>query len=293
MSEQPLIRDTNTDVATTSQQEEVPKILTTPISIHCFSEILSLFWGMHDIVDSICDFLDIKTLARFAITSKGSLEIIRNIFSRDKDFIGLMNQKNNYAIIKDIIKNRCLPFIPIPEIAKGHEGLYKQFISWKLIYKKGQPDQVILPFSSFLNSSNPLEGTFDLSQCGNTGKSLIISIGYHKLSEIENAGRIGIWIAPIFSIKKEFDAAASYFGVCSSWYASISSIGIFWTADVCTSMNYNHLILDPSRLIPQYRSLYDIHPCFTSRGPCGDDRHRSCSKQLCIFESSYFTFELP
>jgi hypothetical protein len=89
--------------------------------------------------------------------------------------------------------------IVVPEIARGHEEFYRLFINGKLIYKKGQPDQVELPFSGL---SNLLAGTFDLSPCGDAAKHLSISTGYCRADNPANADKVEICIMPRFLIEK-------------------------------------------------------------------------------------------
>ncbi len=93
--------------------------------------------------------------------------------------------------------------IPIPDIAHGHEEIYQRFIGGKLIYK---PDpnsdigKIELQIASLLN---PLESTFDLSRCGDTGNYLSISTGYKKGKIAANDGKAEVWIVPKFVVEKD------------------------------------------------------------------------------------------
>src|SRR6185437_1995335 len=82
----------------------------------------------------------------------------------------------------------------IPILAKGgHEETYKRFYNGVLIYRPNptSPDrQIKLPVASL---EYPLNGTFDLSKCGDMGQYLSISTGYRKKKNPENAGKLEIW----------------------------------------------------------------------------------------------------
>lgn len=114
--------------------------------------------------------------------------------------------------------------IPIPLIAKGYEEIYKRFYNGRLIYKKGQPDEVVLPFSGL---SNPLEGTFDLSRCGDAGRYLSIATGYKQSKNPANASKVEVWIAPKFLIERNYATQMS--GVVIQWTSTSAPIGLFWT----------------------------------------------------------------
>lgn len=86
--------------------------------------------------------------------------------------------------------------------------------------------------------ANPLEGTFDLSMCGDVGKYLRISTGYRKRKIAENAGKLEIWFAPRFLIEKELKTTAAHFNeVFGCWCASVP-VGIFWTWGGWNDLSY-------------------------------------------------------
>ena len=77
----------------------------------------------------------------------------------------------------------------IPDIARGYEDIYLRFIKGKLIYKPDQETdigRIEIPFGVL---PNPLEGTFDLSECGDAGKYLSVSTGYRKGKKAENSSK--------------------------------------------------------------------------------------------------------
>jgi hypothetical protein len=78
--------------------------------------------------------------------------------------------------------------------------------------------------------TNPLEGVFDLSKCGDTGQYLTINTGYRKSKKAENDSKIEIWFAPRFLVEKEINTTAQHFKEIfpANWPIN-ASIGIFWT----------------------------------------------------------------
>lgn len=87
---------------------------------------------------------------------------------------------------------------------------------------------------------NPLEGTFDLSCCGNAGDYLSISTGYRKKIKPENAKKVEIWIAPRFLIEKDLDTTAAHFKDIMECWEKEFLVGIFWNwgSDALSSYDY-------------------------------------------------------
>ena len=77
--------------------------------------------------------------------------------------------------------------------------------------------------------TNPLEGTFDLSRCYDTGKYVSISTGYRKEKRPENARKVEIWFAPRFLIEKELKTTAKHFEPIYGNWKEQAEVGIFWT----------------------------------------------------------------
>ena len=118
----------------------------------------------------------------------------------------------------------------IPEIAKGYEEIYRKFIGGRLIYKpdpNSNNGKIELPFNEL---ENPLEGTFDLTGCGDSNKYISISTGYRKGKKIGNADKVEIWVAPRFLIEKNISSSAGHFQpIMSEWSVDAAPVGIFWT----------------------------------------------------------------
>lgn len=112
----------------------------------------------------------------------------------------------------------------------GYGEIYQRFYNGKLIYrpnKKSDVGMVTLPISAL---ANPLKGTFDLSQCGDTWKYLSISTGYRKGKRPENEDKVEIWFAPRFLIEKELNTTAKHLSAIfpSKWPVS-APVGMIWT----------------------------------------------------------------
>ncbi|MBA3814031.1 MAG: hypothetical protein H0X26_06030 [Alphaproteobacteria bacterium] len=94
---------------------------------------------------------------------------------------------------------------------------------------------------------NPLEGTFCLSEYGDTGKYLSISTGHRKGNKPENYEKLEICLAPKFTIAKNVKLSADYLQpIMGDWNEETAPIGIFWTLGACeTSDGYDYLTNKP------------------------------------------------
>jgi hypothetical protein len=138
------------------------------------------------------------------------------------------------SIVKDKIDNlyavHYVPNIVIPPIARGHEEIYRKFLRGALIYRpNGDGNDAGIVTLPIRDLANPLEGTFNLSSCGNAGSHLSISTGYWKIRRPENAEKVEIWLAPRFLIEKDLDTTAKHFQpIFGNWKES-AEVGLFWT----------------------------------------------------------------
>lgn len=102
------------------------------------------------------------------------------------------------------------------------EEIFNKFYNGKLTY-----EWLNLPIAAL---KNPLEGTFDLSQCGTTGRELSISTGYRKRRKPENESKLEIWIVPRFVVEKELNTTAAHFkDIFPEKWPETAHVGIFWT----------------------------------------------------------------
>lgn len=145
----------------------------------------------------------------------------------------------------------------IPLLAQGYEEIYQRFLRGVLIYRP-QPGtdvgRINLPIAKL---ANPLEGTFDLSYCGDSGMHLSISTGYRKRKKAENSGKVEIWITPRFLIEKEIATTASHFKPIINYWKQNAPVGLFWTwggEDDLTRYDY---IIDQSMDEISNNNLYE------------------------------------
>jgi serine/threonine protein kinase len=132
----------------------------------------------------------------------------------------------------------------VPDIARGHEEVYRRFINGRLVYKGPAGERSFL-IADIVNSS--LEGEFNLNGLTytfggttyNISDYLRIKLGYRKVKE--NDTKVTTWLVPQFVAC----AAGSSFSTVS-WE---SDVGIFWTYgkydltrfDYLTSMQFDKI----------------------------------------------------
>lgn len=100
-------------------------------------------------------------------------------------------------------------------------AIYQKFLKGVLLYKpnpKSNRGKVEIPIAAL---ENPLDGTFDLSQCGSSSKYLIISTGYSIRNKVEDEGKVKIWLIPRFLMGhfNEIDY--------NPWKEGVE-VGLFW-----------------------------------------------------------------
>jgi hypothetical protein len=155
--------------------------------------------------------------------------------------------------------------IAIPEIATGYEDIYRRFIEGKLIYRPNLgSDKGKIEFR-IGDLANPLDGTFDLSQCGDTGQYLSISTGYRKGLNPRNENKAEIWLTPRFLVDRTI-RNSSWFPlfqderhlrpIMNSWGGEKATVGIFWSWGSWGKDDYDYLITDPLEVLGS-ESLYE------------------------------------
>ena len=123
------------------------------------------------------------------------------------------------------------PRFTIPEIARGYEAIYERFMAGSLIYSPTDGStvgQIVMPIASIANP-NTLEGTFDLSRCGDAGKYLSIATGYRKSKLSANKDKLEIWITPKFVMENALSTSATHYGPIMTSDKWTAPIGIIWT----------------------------------------------------------------
>lgn len=132
--------------------------------------------------------------------------------------------KNWSEIIGKNAKNWVCEYFSIDRKDKDiFWGLFKG----KLIYKP-DPNNDNGWVDLFISAlPNPLEDTFDLSKCGDTGNYLSISTGYRKP---ENANKLEMWFVPRFLVEEKTHGTTSHFkGIFLANRQRAARVGIMWT----------------------------------------------------------------
>jgi hypothetical protein len=111
----------------------------------------------------------------------------------------------------------------------GYGEAYQKFYNGKLIYRPNKGSDVGKIELRISDLSNPLEGTFDLSRCGDVGKYLSISMGYRKVERVQNANKVEIWFVPRFLIEKEIGINMTAQRFIFGKWDERAELGIFWT----------------------------------------------------------------
>ena len=104
---------------------------------------------------------------------------------------------------------------------------------------------------------NPLQGEFNLSECGDTGKLVSISTGYHTGKNPGNAEKIEIRIVLRFLIEQSLTTTAGHFkGIMSNWPSTVP-VGIFYRFGGWSSLEWmDYLTNDPLEKIGD-KNLYE------------------------------------
>lgn len=140
--------------------------------------------------------------------------------------------KEWHTVISDEMKVDAPSWKASYGITPKNEDIYRQFLSGVLIYRpdpNSDEGMITLKISDLIN---PLEGTFDLSNCGDTGQYLSIATGYRKAQTPANAWKVEIWFTPWFLVDKKMPQLAPNHhirAISGNWDVASAPIGIFWT----------------------------------------------------------------
>ena len=147
----------------------------------------------------------------------------------------------------------------IKEVFPGNEEDFRRFLNGRLIYKADNDiDNIELRIGDL---DNPLNGTFDLSKCGDIRKNLSISTGYRIEKKHENARKIEIWLTPKFLIERKKNTDINHFQAIYDKFNNHGSVGIFWTWGNWSDMNsYDYLIPENLEKISNI-NLYEHYRC--------------------------------
>jgi len=147
---------------------------------------------------------------------------------------------------------------PIP--AKGNEKIYEKFFKGELIYRPKGMDKIEGEIRlRIADLKNPLEGTFDLSQCGDAGNYLSINTGYRKGKKQENANKVEIWLTPRFLVEKEQSESAKHLQPIMSKWSKDISVGVLYTWGGWDDMSYFDYNIITSDNLMSKKNLYEIY----------------------------------
>jgi hypothetical protein len=176
-------------------------------------------------------------------------------------------------------------------VTPENEHIYQLFLNGTLIYRPipaSDEGMIELRISDLIN---PLEGTFDLSGCGDTDQYLSISTGYRKGMKPENANKLEIWIAPRFMINKHIDSSARHFQpIMDNWEEDTAPFGLFWSEGLWQYSRYDKL----TSASPPDISSKNLYENWVLRS---EQRERAYHIQQNLFQSSithspHFTMHL-
>jgi hypothetical protein len=108
----------------------------------------------------------------------------------------------NSLTVTRAVKNEIL------DVCRGYEDVFQRFLNGVLIYKPTAGSTVGEITLRIRDLANPLESTFDLSQCGDAGQYLSISTGYSKGKLAANSRKSEVWIVPKFVVERYVGSTA-------------------------------------------------------------------------------------
>ncbi len=173
-------------------------------------------------------FNSAQVLPRYKVTLQPTLPSEPN--SQDRVMMKALKEKDDKKKAIALGVSRLVGSdVVIPEVARGYEEVYLRFIKGKLVYRPDDAsdiEKIEMPIAALVN---PLEGTFDLSKCGDTGKYLSIATGYRKTKKVENKSKLEIWLSPYFLIAKELATTAGHYkAIMGLWDSTKAPLGMFF-----------------------------------------------------------------
>ena len=199
-----------------------------------------------------------KTLVNLELVCKESQSIIK-----DEMKVGAPSWKAWYGVV-------------------GHEEIYQQFLNGVLIYRpnlESDEGMIQLKISDLLN---PLEGTFDLSGCGDTGQYLSISTGYRKGMKAENKDKLEIWLAPRFMVEKKLKSSASHLQpIMDNWKEDTAPIGILWSWGGWSDLSWYDYLTTQDTYVISSKNLYE------NWGLANKEYRMRCSTMMKNFSCSF------
>ncbi len=151
----------------------------------------------------------------------------------------------------------------IPDVARGFEAEYEQFLRMMLVYKPNHDNDTGRVYIPVHTLTNPLFGRFDLSAFGDTGKYMSIHTGYRKGKIPTNKDKVEIWICPKFLAAQEMTTTAAHLApIMSGWD---DPVGYFWTWGNWDSLKDYHHSIKGNMYMTCEKTLYNLSVVAMSR----------------------------
>lgn len=187
-----------------------------------------------DYYDQVCG----KSFINLIATDLTEQEIVRQQYA---GFIArhshdqMLRWQQKFSGVEDLKKQlektkQRLSVLEELTITLGYEDIYARFLKGVLVYRPKEGSDEGKIELRIADLANPLEGTFDLSKCGDAGQHLSIATGYRKGKKSENANKVEVWLSPRFLIEKNIEGSASHFkDIIKEWNSTRTPVGTFFT----------------------------------------------------------------
>lgn len=144
---------------------------------------------------------------------------------------------------QSIIKQHKVPIFKfaICEAFRVDPDICERFLNGRLEYKPNASNDIGRIELRIADLANPLEGTFDLSHCGNAGQHFTISTGYQR-REHEDLPELIILLSPRFLVERDINGSASHLkNIFPDEWPTTAPVGILWTWVADDMDCYDHL----------------------------------------------------
>ncbi len=152
---------------------------------------------------------DIKTRLLIEASKKTRPSILRLVCKDFRDIIDTGTPDNiglRYSTIGSVWKQCIHAWYGV----LGHEGTWQTILNGELVYKPNPDSDDGIKRLKISDLPNPFAGSFDLSDCGDAGKYVSISMGLRKGKKDSNKDKSEIWLIPRFLAMQKLEGNASY-----------------------------------------------------------------------------------
>jgi len=119
-------------------------------------------------------------------------------------------------------------------VGEKDKETFKRFQQGKLVFRPNPESDEGMVTLKISELRDPLNGTLDLSKCGESGRYLSIATGLRKVQNPANANKVEIWFTLRLLVDKKMSTLAENHHLRAitkdgNWDGSKAPIGIFWT----------------------------------------------------------------